>query len=349
MSEKKLTTTNAANQIFVDQFTKLVNLIKAINIVESDKTSIQTNNFKILSFNKVIQSIIKFKVQITSSLQLIGIPGFGKGTIDRVQQILTKGYLQEVVELENKHSQLIRKNKIINELIDVIGIGEFIANKLIDKYKITSLQDLKIRAKLNTININDKIKLGLKYAGKFETKIPRKTITKIYDQIDLIAKKLNPNLITTVCGSYRREMPQSSDIDLLICDSNLMFKKDLKNSSTLKNFITELKKSKIITDDITSDEVVSKYMGFCKHAKKNYRIDIRFVPFESYFTALLYFTGSYQLNTIMRKCAKKLGFKLNEYGLFNISNNKQFKITSEKQIFDFLKINYLEPTQRNIL
>ena len=86
-------------------------------------------------------------------------------------------------------------------------------------------------------------------------------------------------------------------------------------------------------------------MGFCKLKNKEVRrIDIRFVPFQSYYSALLYFTGSYQLNQEMRQIAKKLGYKLNEYGLYK--NKKLIKVNSEKDIFDKLKMKYKEPKYR---
>jgi DNA polymerase/3'-5' exonuclease PolX len=330
-------------------------MIQIANYLTSDKSLIQTNNFRITSFKKCIGSIAKFKVQITNPSQLVGIPGFGKGTIERINQILTRGFLSEVKELETLYKHLENKNKIINELVEVVGIGKVIATELIDKYRITSLEDLKVRVKAKTIEVNDKIKLGLKYAGKFETKIPRKIITRIYDLIYDLGRMSNPNLIVTICGSYRRGLPQSSDIDVLICDTNLLFKEDMVNSNVLQKFIHRLKKAKLVTDDLTSDQVLSKYMGFCKYNKKNYRIDIRLVPLESYFTALVYFTGSYQLNTMMRSSAKKLGYKLNEYGLFKINTIKsdlggeQIDINSEEQLFDILGMDYLEPEQRNLL
>ena len=93
-------------------------------------------------------------------------------------------------------------------------------------------------------------------------------------------------------------------------------------------------------------------MGFCRYEKKNYRIDIRLVPLESYYSALVYFTGSYQLNTKMRSIAKKLGYKLNEYGLFKRNIDVEYPdpiiLNSEKDLFDILKIEYLEVEQRNI-
>jgi len=353
MSKKNLKTSiltalNPKNQIFVNEFAKLINLIQMENSLISDKSQILTNNFRISSFKKSMGSISKFKVPITLASQVVGIPGFGKGTIDRIEQILTRGYLIEVKELEKKYASLAKKTSVINELISVVGIGKAIATELIEKYGITSLEDLKVRVKAKTIEVNDKIKLGLKYAGKFETKIPRKIITRIYDLIYATGRTTNPNLVINVCGSYRRGLPQSSDIDVLVTDVDLLFKDDLEKSNSLNKFITGLKKAKLITDDITSEKVTSKYMGFCKYGNKNYRIDIRLVPLESYFTALVYFTGSYQLNTVMRSQAKKLGYKLNEYGLYKISDGEQIMITSEEELFAALKMDYLEPEQRNI-
>ena len=56
---------------------------------------------------------------------------------------------------------------------------------------------------------------------------------------------------------------------------------------------------------MTDKNISFKYMGFCKY--KNYpvrRMDIIFVPFESYYPALLYFTGSRELTLQMRKKLK---------------------------------------------
>ena len=40
-------------------------------------------------------------------------------------------------------------------------------------------------------------------------------------------------------------------------------------------------------------------MGFAKWENVIRRIDIRLIPYESIYTALVYFTGSYELNRII--------------------------------------------------
>ena len=86
-------------------------------------------------------------------------------------------------------------------------------------------------------------------------------------------------------------------------------------------------------------------MGFAKYNDNPVRrIDIRFIPYDSFFSALLYFTGSAELNKKMRQVAKEMGYKLSEYGLFK--NDDALEINSEKDVFTLLKLPYLEPNER---
>ncbi len=50
--------------------------------------------------------------------------------------------------------------------------------------------------------------------------------------------------------------------------------------------------------------------------KSGIEIDLRVVGIEQFPYALMYFTGSKEHNVRLRGIAKKIGFKLNEYGLF---------------------------------
>lgn len=70
------------------------------------------------------------------------------------------------------------------------------------------------------------------------------------------------------------------------------------------------------------------------------------MPCESYYSALLYFTGSGSFNKKMRSVAINAGYLLNEYGLFKRDTKKMIKVKSEKDIFDILNMEYLEPQFR---
>lgn len=100
---------------------------------------------------------------------------------------------------------------------------------------------------------------------------------------------------------------------------------------------------------MTYDNYESKYMGFCKYKKNPVRrIDMRYVPAKSYYTALIYFTGSRNFNIMLRNLANALGYKLNEYGLYKKKGKKEIriKIKSEKDVFEKLGLEFVPPEDR---
>ena len=74
---------------------------------------------------------------------------------------------------------------------------------------------------------------------------------------------------------------------------------------------------------------------------------------EEYPFAVLYFTGSKTFNTVMRGNALKMGFSLNEHGIYKKQpgKDKEEKVDQvfkdEKDIFTFLKMDYRGPTERS--
>ena len=341
------------NKLIIDLLSELINYIKEDNnypISNKDKT---INNFRIKNLNNIVNIIKNYPNKIKSSEQLKDIKGIGKNTLKRIDEILNTKYLNELNDYKLKYYNLEKKEKIINELMEIIGIGHKLALELIDKYKIKSVNDLIKGVNNGEIKVNDKILLGIKYYGKFKGKIPRNEITLIYnyllDLTNKYNKENNKELIIIICGSYRRGENYSSDIDILLCDLNLLFFDELKNNIILKEYINILKYNNFIIDDITDKNIITKYMGFCKYKNKPIRrLDIRLIPYESIYPAIIYFTGSNLLNQNMRKIAKKLGYKLSEYGLFELKTNEFIYIQSELDLFNKLNMKYLEPQKRSI-
>lgn len=95
-------------------------------------------------------------------------------------------------------------------------------------------------------------------------------------------------------------------------------------------------------------------MGVCKLEGKPFhrRIDIRMIPIECYPCGLLYFTGSDFFNTQMRMICLEKGFTLSEYYLQPLgetgAKGEPLVVTCEKDIFDYLGMEYKEPHQRSI-
>ena len=325
MSEK-IKISNNKNKLLIDIFTKLILFYEN----GETKYSKQIITFKIRTFKNAIRIIKNNPREIKNGKELKNIQGIGKGIIDRINEILKTKTLKEIKKFKIK-----KKNNIINELQKVINIGKKKAIELVKEYNIKSVNDLKKKIKQKKIKVNDKILMGLKYYNKVQKNIPRNNIDNIYKIIKKITNEIDDKLIVIIAGSYRRQNKTSNDIDILLSH---------KNKNYLNKFITMLKKNKLIMDDLTSDKSKTKYMGIGKYNNIIFRIDIRYVPIKSFYYALLYFTGSYQSNIMMRKKAIKLGYKLNEYGLYK--NNKFISVNSEKEIFNILKLKYKEPKYR---
>jgi DNA polymerase beta len=71
-------------------------------------------------------------------------------------------------------------------------------------------------------------------------------------------------------------------------------------------------------------------------------------PLNEYVTSLVYFTGSQQFNIKMRARALELGYTLNEHSLSPVKDKvpKVLFFETEKSLFDFLKMEYIDPEYR---
>ena len=292
---------------------------------------------------KIIKSV-KFKITDKNVSLLKEYRGIGDRIIGRVDEILKTGKLSEINEeiISEKHLDYI------NELMKIYGIGRIKAYELYNKYGIKSISELKIAIEKKTIDLPDNIIKGLKYVDKIKGDIPRSEMSEIYLYLIKVGIELDNNMDVRMCGSFRREQPISGDIDIIISHPDIITKTDSKKSDLLEKFVKLLKDKKFIIESLTTENTLSKYMGICQLSKKHLirRIDIMFIPNESYYTAILYFTGSAEFNRQMRNVAISMGYTLNEYCLKD-DKQKSFKINSEKDIFDYLLMEYVLPKYRN--
>jgi DNA polymerase beta len=328
------------NKNIIDNFKLLLNQIQVDIDFSSGKTQ-QKNSFRLRSIAKAIKQLEKYDKKITSSEQVKHIEGIGKGSLKRIDEILKTGNLSEIKITPDVEKYL----NFIESLQDVINIGRKKAYDLFKNHNITSVKELKEKYKNGSLDLPNNIIKGLKYVDKIKEQIPREDIDYLDEIMSKITLEISPKLFGTTCGSYRRGNKTSNDIDYIITHTDLITKKDVLKHNYLEDFVKALKKKKIIVDSLTGDDVPTKYMGICKIKGILRRIDIRYIPYESYYSALLYFTGSKSTNQKMRQVAIINGYLLNEYGLFD-ENNKMIHVNSEKDIFDHLGMEYLSPDQR---
>lgn len=308
-----------------------------LEIGEHERT-VNQNIYKFNAYRKAASSLSTFPSQISSGEEAKQLSGIGPKIASKIDEYVKTGKisLSGAVSVNDE-------SQAITQLTRVEGIGPVFANKLLQE-GIKSIDELrKNKSKLNAHQL-----IGLKYLEEFSKKIPRLEIREIEKRMKKKLKHFDTNLILTICGSYRRGAISSDDIDVLITD--LTFTNEQKSGNRLERIINRLKEKHLITDEISLEE--TKFMGVCQlnNETPHRRIDIRLIPMDQYYFAVLYFTGSNNFNKEMRRHASNEGYILNEYSLRKIGSTgvpgEPLEVKSEEDIFEYINLPYKKPEQR---
>lgn len=147
-----------------------------------------------------------------------------------------------------------------------------------------------------------------------------------------------------VAGSWRREKETVGDLDILV-PSYLDFGEAITEFETLFSY-------EPIRSGALKSEGIAQYFG------KPLLLNLWRIPeARAYGAMLLYTTGPYDLNIMMRANAKARGWNLNQYGLWDSeSKSPNYPPTQldigrdngnpEADIFNLLGLQYLTPRER---
>lgn len=308
------------NETFIDLMDKLSNIMLK-----------QGEPFRARAYQKAQETIMTVIEDIHSSNQLKGLPGIGGTIMEKLNEYVSTGTLR-ILERE--------KNNPINIIGEIYGVGPKKAKDLVDA-GVTSVEQLRSRQDL----LNDIQRVGLKYYEDILKRIPRLEIDEYKKIFESAFEKVKvPGSRFEIVGSYRRGAVESGDIDVIITSPD---------PKVFKSFVEDLKKTGIILSDGILSFGPSKALVIAKLPDTTFarRVDFLYTNLEEYPFAVLYFTGSKIFNTVMRSRALAMGYSLNEHGLYKMEAKKKgdkidavFK--SEKDIFDFLQMEYKEPNDR---
>ena len=140
-------TANKSNQLLYLEFRKLIKIYEHIYKQTNDLKDKTIYKHKIISLKNSSKQIKVFPDAIKDPKQIEHLPGVGKGTLMRVEDFLNNKKLTEVEDYCNQNNcDIILFNKnpnlIYEDLITIFGIGDKLANKLINDYKLKSVKQL---------------------------------------------------------------------------------------------------------------------------------------------------------------------------------------------------------------
>jgi len=323
-------------------------IINNFNILLETRVKNKENKFSIMHYRKFINEIKKLDDKDFKTFEEINEKiKIGKKIGDKLKELYETGKIYEVEEIKRMESYNDNRQNVLEDFIRVWDLGTSKAQQLYDKDGIKSLDELKaLSDDRKKILLTRNQIIGLKYLEDFEKRIPRKEMDKHNELLKKIFAQVSKNILYEVVGSYRRGVENSGDIDVILT----LTKNSSENiNDIIAKIVKLLREKEYIIEDLAQGS--HKYMGVCKMTKRSVprRLDIIASTFNEYPFQILYFTGSPNVNIQMRNIALKYGYSLSQYGLKDKSNGKyidllQFK--TEKDIFDFLKIKYLEPWER---
>ena len=292
-----------------------------------DAEKLNKQPFKVRAYKNAIETLKSLK-EINDIESIKGLPGIGVKIYEKIKEYLESGTIKEADNLSKNNDKFILQKQLLN----IYGVGPTKVKELLSKIK--TFDELYLES--NQELLNNKQKIGLLYYEELLQKTPYKEAEEHNKYIGGILKNIEYNMV----GSFRRKKELIGDIDILIKYSP---------NFNLKDFLKKMKDDGYILESLASGK--NKFMGICK-LKDNIprRIDI-LVADSNYYFALLYFTGSYQFNIVMRNKALEMGYSLSEYGFKDKTTGKlldeiNITVKNEKDIFKILDMKYVKPEKR---
>ena len=296
--------------------------------------TIKGDRFRSRAFNMAAQRVVALtesidKVQERGELQ--EIPGVGKSIAGIIEEVLDTGGSRQLEELRESLPKGVR------ELMELEGVGPKTAMRLQRELGIVSIDDLEAAAKAQRLR-------GLKGFGeKSEENLLRAieehrmmqgrfllgAVLPVIDDIISYMSESDAVLEVEVAGSARRRRETVGDIDLLVASR--------EPEEVVERFVSMPPVIRVLSEGVTKSTVV---------LEKNLQVDLRVLPPEDYGAALQYFTGSKDHNVKLRTISVKMGYKLNEYGLFDRETNERVAGETEEGIYETLGMAWMEPELR---
>ena len=232
--------------------------------------------------------------------------------IDRVGDAIAAKIVEyfetgEIEELDELRSELPVD---MEALTSVEGVGPKTVGSLYEALGITTLDELEDAAEAGEIQdvsgfgakTEENILENIPFARQSQKRTRLGDACPVADAALAYLADLDPVESAEVCGSIRRWKETIGDIDLLV-------------ASDEREPIVDA-----FTDWSEADATIEAGTGKASIRASGTRVDLRIVDAAEFGAALQYFTGSRAHNVAVRNRAIDRGLKLNEYGLFDVSD-----------------------------
>jgi len=311
-------------------------IIQALDILRKRDVA-DKQPFKARAYQTVITQLKQRVEPVTAWEDVATMKGMGEKIEKKVKEILETGHLRSAEKAKELYPI-----DALDAFQNIYGVGPAKATDL-TKEGFRTIAELRAAVEKNPKLLNDKQKIGLQYYEHLLQRIPR---AEMEEHRDILFHYLPQPFTGEIVGSFRRGAVNSGDIDVLIRVPNGMTTAEVKKQ--LANYVEYLTKTGYIKEVLAIGE--HKCMAICQRDESSTarRLDLLMTPEDEYAYSILYFTGSDRFNVAFRQRALDKGYTLNEHTLTVVKD--QVKpvppMKSEEDIFRFLELRYIPPTER---
>jgi len=267
--------------------------------------------------------------ELVKEKRLREIKGIGEALSQKIEEYSKTGTMAYYEEL----TQVVPESLL--ELMQIPNLGPKKIKVLYDELEITNIGELEYACKENRLihltgfgeKTQEKVLKGIEFFKRHKGEF---LFGDVYQEAERIRQRLSTivdPICAEVCGSIRRRKEVVRDMDILVAAEN--------HEKITSFFVSMPEVDQVLVTGETKTSV---------RMKSGIEADLRVVTRQEFPYALVYFTGSKEHNVRLRGIAKKKGWKLNEYGIFDGDNLVICK--SEEEIYRALGLPYIPPELR---
>lgn len=294
------------------------------------------NPFRVRSYRNGARTIEGLPYSLMSVIErneseLEEIPGIGKGLHEKIVEILKTGKCSFYEDLLEKLPPTLL------ELLAIPGLGPKKIKLFYEKEGIKTIDALEKAAKdgkLKTLpGMGEKTEINiLKSIEAVKKRSGRSNLSTALAQAKELVSfiKSIPGVNKVVhAGSLRRWKETIGDIDILVSCS--------RPEVVMEKFVAHPHVERVLARGETKSSAL-----FNNHIQ----VDLRIVDEEAFGAALQYFTGSKEHNVALRLRSKKMGLKINEYGVFRETDGERVAGKEEIDIYKAVGLPFIVPQLR---
>ena len=291
------------------------------------------NPFRVRAYRNAARTVGGYSRNMADMVKegkdLSELPEIGKDLARKIQTLVETGKLPLLKEVE------ARTPAALSDLMKIEGLGPKRVKILYKELDIHSIEDLKRAARNGRIRelegfgekTEELIKQRIERYSGAEQRIKLIIAQDIATPLLEYLKNSKGVKQITIAGSYRRRKETVGDLDILVSAR--------QDSTVMDRFVDYDEVEEVIAHGKTRSTV---------RLRSGMQVDLRVVPQVSYGAALHYFTGSKAHNIAVRKLGVKMGYKINEYGVFK--NDTRIAGKTEEEVYKAVDLPYIEPELR---